>query len=217
MTDLQIRFAFPPAGSPVTESCPDIESLTRVITGGAAEPEFERFLEHTALCAACTVSWRLIRALGQQEARTEPAPELAAPASSWWKARAPLATAAALIIGVAMAALYWAPSGLDTHSIYRGPHGLSIRSFVPEGAVVPRGDCVLRWSAGPPGTRYNVLVTDGSLRTLAQARSLDKEEFSVPERVLAGLDRGARILWQVDATLPDGYVASSATFTLTVE
>jgi hypothetical protein len=136
------------------------------------------------------------------------------PASAgWWTGWAKLAAglvAAALVVGV--------PLVLDSpETSYRDAAPGVIQSRIAEDSPLPRSACVLRWSAGPPGSRYSIHVTTPELETLARARGLETAEFPVPETALEALPQGARILWQVEAAYPDGTRVTSPTFVSRIE
>jgi hypothetical protein len=69
----------------------------------------------------------------------------------------------------------------------------------------------LRWQA-PEGARFDVRVTTEDLRVLDTASGLTIPEHTVPAEMLEGLDSGAKVFWQVEATLPDGSTIQSGTF-----
>jgi hypothetical protein len=76
---------------------------------------------------------------------------------------------------------------------------------------------VLRWTAGPPGTRYSVRVTRPDLRIVSQADALDREEHVVPAEALEGLPAGTVLYWRVEVHLPDGSHTTSDMFSARVE
>jgi hypothetical protein len=57
-----------------------------------------------------------------------------------------------------------------------------------------------------------VHVTDEDLNGVADGQDLDSEQFIVPEKALGALPTGARLLWRVEAFLPDGRRRASPTF-----
>jgi hypothetical protein len=94
---------------------------------------------------------------------------------------------------------------------YRAQPGESITSLVPEGTVLPRARCLLRWS-GPAGARYDLLVATSDMRPLVRVPRLEASEYLVAAGALAALPAGTRLLWQVEADLPDGSRLPSRTF-----
>ena len=55
-------------------------------------------------------------------------------------------------------------------------------------------------------------MTTEDLQVLATAADLTASEFEVEPAVLARLPSGARVLWQVDVSLPNGERLTSSTF-----
>jgi hypothetical protein len=88
---------------------------------------------------------------------------------------------------------------------------------VPEGRPLPRSQCVLRWSPGRPGSRYDVRVATEALEPVATGRGLGVAEYRVPDEALASLPGGTKLLWQVEALLPDGSRWTSPTFVVRIE
>ena len=191
------------------ESCPPAERIWQA-AGGALDPRLTReVVDHLAVCAACAEAWRLAadlqRELGAELAAPVTLP--AAPRRTW------AAAVAAVVVlsagGILATALLRRPPAAPP--AYRAPQTQSVRSLVPEERPLDRDDCRLRWS-GPEGSRYDLLVSGEDLRVLQRARGLVATEYRVPSSALAHLPPGTRILWQVEAILPDGERLASATF-----
>ncbi|MFP2933952.1 hypothetical protein ACLESO_54285, partial [Pyxidicoccus sp. 3LG] len=89
---------------------------------------------------------------------------------------------------------------------------VAVVSQVPESAPLPRERCILRWSGGPEGTRWSLQLSSEDLSLVHRADSLTRGEYQVPAEVLAKLPAGTKLLWQVEARLPDGQIRRSATF-----
>ena len=119
--------------------------------------------------------------------------------------------AAVTAIAVGGAALVRRGREVD-RPLFRDSERLAIRSLVPESIPLSRARCVLRWSGGPAGTRYNVEVATERLEIVDRARDLDRPEYLVPAKALAALPPGARLLWQVELRAPDGSRLTSPTF-----
>jgi hypothetical protein len=133
-----------------------------------------------------------------------------------WRRWVPLAAAAALVVVVGLM-LRQGPIRDDQPPQYRTGEEIAIQSLLPEEAPLPRSACLLRWSAGPEGSRYNVEVATADLEVIARARGLEREEFAVPANRLADLPPGAELLWRVEATLPDGRTITTPTFIARLE
>ena len=93
----------------------------------------------------------------------------------------------------------------------------AIRPLVPEDTALPRQDFRLRWSSGPDGARYDLVVTTVNLEVIADVRGLDQPEHRVDPARLAPLAAGTRLLWRVVAHMPDGSTQSSATVGVSVQ
>jgi hypothetical protein len=120
------------------------------------------------------------------------------PARFW--TRPWLAAAAVLLVGVAAALVVrFSPSSRDT---FRDSNHQVIESLVPADAALPRDAFRLRWTPGPQGSRYQVRVTTEDLRVLTTVSDLTGPELVVDRDLLAGVAAGARVLWQVDVSLP---------------
>ena len=87
---------------------------------------------------------------------------------------------------------------------------------MPHRPVLSRRD-LLRWTAGPEGTTYDLHVTDEDLEVLATARRIGEAEYLVDPEALAGLPPGEKVLWRVVAYLPDGGQVASRTFVTPVQ
>ncbi|MFP2960477.1 hypothetical protein ACLEPN_22305, partial [Myxococcus sp. 1LA] len=94
----------------------------------------------------------------------------------------------------------------------RGGDPSALVSQVPEAVPLKRDDCVLRWRGGPDGTRWSVRLSTEDLSWVHRVDSLEAREYRVPTEVLAPLKSGTKLLWQVEARLPDGQVLRGATF-----
>ena len=192
---LRDRFSAPPPGAASRADCPDAERIQAAARGEASFAEVETLLDHVARCAACTVAWRFARAAAPSLLRTD----------FRWLAIAAVVTVA---LGAGVVLRTWINPPVELRSTARD----AIRAAIPDGAELPRGAFVLRWTPGPPGTRYTVLVTDERLTPIARAANLEPPELRVPETALAALPAGARVLWQVRAVLPDGTPVATPTF-----
>lgn len=219
---LSLRRAFAAlADSPLTRasprqgegSCPEPDRLWRAVAAELPAEERRALVDHTAACPACAEAWRLARDL----APTAHAGGLGPPAhahplaSSWWGSWASLA-AAALAVATTLAILPpRAPSA------FRDARQGAVRSLVADGAELRREQCVLRWTPGPAGTRYNLQVATGRLVAVHRALGLETPVHQVPAAALAGLPPGSTLLWQVESVAADGSRTASPTFVSRLE
>jgi len=229
ITWLREAFASLSTSARTTEGCPDPDRIWAAALGEPRPGETKRLAEHTLHCPSCAESWRLALELGGSAMRSPAATESTAfgpPAREralarseaatgpWWFRRRSgwiLAAAAALVLAAVGIRVLQRPEATDTE-YYRSPEEAGIRSLVPEDRLLPREACVLKWSAGPEGARYNVRVASEDLREITSARSLAAAEYAIPASLLQDLPPRSRLLWQVELLLPDGERRISVTF-----
>jgi len=208
--DERLRAAFQARRTAATtpEGCPAAADLWSAVRGELPLERRRTLVDHTSACGACAEAWRLAMDLSR---------ELPSASRPWHKSFAPLAAAAALVLALAGGVwLFWAPRPVEAPG-FRGGEAPVIRSLLREDAALPRSDFRLRWSPGPDGSRYDVRVTTESLQVLAGGQRLAEPSFLVPESALAPLPKDSRILWRVEAVLPGGERAASATFVTRLE
>lgn len=225
----RLRAAFR-AGEPGAESSEpvDADRVWRAVSGESTPEERREVVARVAADPAWASAWRLAHELNRSasdataRAEREPARDSRARRDPE-RPRAPrhrfhftwsrpmwgaLATAALalVVVGVSLR------QQTDGPPVMRGADTAAIVSGVPEGAPLPREHCVLRWSGGPEGTRYSLQLSSEDLSVVHRQDSLTRNEYTVPAEVLAGLPPGTKLLWQVEARLPDGQVRRGATF-----
>jgi hypothetical protein len=209
------------------ETCPDPAELWAAARGEAAPDRLRWIVGHTARCASCAEDWRLARHV--ERGREERISSIAAAprqSGSPFPARfTRLAAAAALVLAAGVGAL-WVAQGrlgdLGGQQVAERGEAASIEALTPEDEPLPRTDPVLRWR-GPesaPGVeeaRYDLTVTTERARILHRAERLRETEYRLPAEAIGGLRSGTVLLWQVEATLPDGSRVSSATYRVQLE
>lgn len=227
MRDLdEMRRAFAAAAGPppAPERCPAPERIWAAAHGELPPAEAREVVDHTAGCPACAEDWRLAVSLGGEDAaragdaapaeEARPvrpsAPVLAFPRRrSLYASLAGLAAAACLLVAVVVQQRMHAPGS----GIYREGTETELRSLLPAEASLPRERFLLRWSDLGPDATYDLQVSTQALQPVATRRDLTEPMYLVPADRLARLPRGTRLLWQVEATLPDGQSLTSETFT----
>ena len=218
-----LRRAFAAVSQPATapETCPTPEKIWEAVRGELSPGEVEAIVEHTAVCASCAEDWRLARVLQTAEpaVSTAPAPAGVVRYGPWQRVRTyVLAAAAALAVAVVGIQVYQAQQPDQGAAGYREGQQDAIQSRIADGAFLPRERFLLRWSApAAAGASYDVEVSTEDLRVVASAEDLRTPELQVPASALAGLPTGSRLLWKVEADLPDGRHLSSPTFVTTVQ
>lgn len=179
--------------------CPPADRLWAVASGEAPVEERHEIIAHMADCASCTSAFRLARGLSEEK---KGASVVRGPWARW----APIvgAIAAVLVLAVLI------PS-LRKPEPYRGGQDQEIRSLVEQTAL-PRDRAELRWSPGPPGTRYEVRVLTRGGAEIAVESDLEEPRYEIPASALAGAPAGTVLYWQVKALYPDGKSSASKTF-----
>jgi hypothetical protein len=194
--------------------CPKAEELWKSAGGELTKKENEEIVLHIGECGYCATAWRLAREMAEEKVPVGDSHPARAPTVRGW---APwLAAAAVLVVAVALGLQLTGPL-LERQPVYRTQEGALLAPITPDGGSLPRDGFVLRWTAGPQGTSYDVRLTTEDLDLLAQGRMLEANEFRVPEETLAELPTGARLFWQVTAHVPDGRRIDSDSFLVIVE
>jgi hypothetical protein len=190
----------------------DRELIWRAVSGGLPASERRDLVDRAATDPAFAEAWRIAEELwrasqGDVAADLEHRRHLWVP--SW------VGVAAVLVLCVSAGVGFWLTR--PERDVFREQGGYVATSLVPGDAAMPRDAFRLRWTPGPPGTRYQVRVTTENLGVLATATDLTMPEFVVERERLATVSAGSRVLWQVDAALPGGDTVSSQTFVTRVQ
>ncbi|MDX1501350.1 MAG: hypothetical protein R3325_03230 [Thermoanaerobaculia bacterium] len=193
---------------PSGEACAGRDEIWRAVAGELAAPQRRKIVDHLAACAVCAEEWRLAVELGASDASaTRDSTATKSPRHSWQLAAAALAV---LLAG----ALAWRMNGpaVEEPAVYRDLSGSGIRSLVPQEVPLAPHGLVLRWEGGFEADSYTLRLSDDRLETLALLEGLEEPEARIDPAPLARLAPGARLLWQVEAKLPDGRRLVSPTF-----
>lgn len=83
--------------------------------------------------------------------------------------------------------------------------------------TLPRSSPVLRWSAVDDAKHYKLSVTTQALEPVFERAGLTKTELEIPADSLAPIPVGAKLLWRVEASMPDGTKRRSTTFTVELQ
>ncbi len=150
-----------------------------------------------------------------------PAPARREPAARPPRARRRLAlalSAAAIVLSVFVPlALRTGRTGAPAAPVFRSEPAATIRSLVPEDVPQPRGSLVLRWTPVEGALGYAVTISTLDLARVDAVRGLTTAEYAPPAKALAALPPHTRLLWIVEAQLPDGLKLATPAFAVVVE
>ena len=194
--------------------CPSSEVLARGAAGDLTHAERKAFARHLAACEDCAALVRLHPDVKTWADRASARPGFAGPRTGL---RTPwlLAAAAVLFLGASLAVVTRLRPAESPS--YRAGSGPDLRSLLEPERPLPRASFRLRWTPGPAGSRYTVLVARENLAPIARARGLASPEFLVEERLLANLPSGSRVVWRVWAEVPGAPALASPSFVTAVE
>ncbi len=198
----------------VSEGNVDTLKVWKAVAGELGVNERLEVIDKVALEPGYAEAWRLATELF--EAQSKEAGAIATPTSeaglparrAHTRSRSPYILAAAAVLLVGFLGVIVSRSLAPREPIYRGA---VIVPLTGAEESLPRNDFRLRWQA-PEGSRFDVRVTTEDLRILDTASGLTSPEYTVPAERLEGLPQGAKVFWQVEATLADGNVVQSGTF-----
>jgi hypothetical protein len=216
-SDERLADAFCALDDTRTELPEDLRDRIWLAVCGALPPEERRdVVERTATDPGCAEAWRVATEMWRaSQASAVAGGTVAAPRlTTGWPPRW-LAAAAVLILVTAggMFSLF----NLRPGDEFRASPGVVVASLVPADMPLPRNAFRLRWTPGPEGSRYQLRVTTEDLQVLVTVADLTTSEFVIEPVALSGLPGGASVLWQVDASLPNGARLTSSTFITRVE
>jgi len=215
-TDERLRAALDRVAEVAGEGadCPPAEQLVSSGRGELARARDREVVLHIARCTACATGWKIAREVAAGEGTLAvQAPGRPIVSRGWFRMAA---AAAVLLVAVGLGVVFLGPER-GHEPVYRTQEGQWLESTVDGERPIARGEFVLRWTAGPEGTFYDIRVMGEALEPIARKDGLDRPEYRVPEEALAGLPSGSRVLWQVTARQPDGQRVESETFFTVVD
>jgi hypothetical protein len=188
-------------------SCAASELIWGAVQGELDAEEAALLLNHAAACGRCQDAWRAAR-------------ELAAPASDSTGSRTEIRAAfprylfplAAIFVVTVLAIGYRQLTLRSELPANRAAPLASIEPLLAEGERLDRTDARLRWSAGPPGTRYRLVIANERGGWSKTIPDLKDSSYRIAAADLARLEPEEVLLWRVTATHPDGTEISSITF-----
>jgi hypothetical protein len=210
-TESRLRSAFARrAGRAASgDDCPDTATLWHAVRCELPRSRIREIGLHATVCPACAEAWCLAREIASQAPRDVlPFDRAIARGRRSWVGGMLAAAAAVILLALLLPQRLVRDSGGPAP--LRGAEEV-IHALNDPAAPLARDACALRW-AGPADARWDIRVATEDLSVIAQAHDLEAPSFVVPQQALSELPRGARILWQVHATLPDGRRVASRTF-----
>lgn len=197
--------------------CPSDEELWASASGELSQAANETVILHLAQCSECSSIWRLGREILPEDhlsGASVVSIEDRRRSSLWRRVLLP-AAAAAVLIGVGLSTGLFLKNDPTSTPVFRNQGNDYKILPSPEAKSLPRSACNLRWSSGPDGTRYDLIVTDGELEILSTVKGLNEPEYTVPQGQIPASTE--ELLWRVTAHLPDGGSVSSETFTTVID
>jgi hypothetical protein len=214
--DERLKTAFHALGAGNGRECSsdDLDRVWRAMDGTLGADERRELIDRLASDPDLAEAWRVARELhaaseAHAPARTAPRRAVTGWRSGW------LAAAAVLLAAIGSVVVFQRIQPAD--DTFRAGDSYSVESLIDAAAALPRDQFRLRWTPGPPDTRYQVRVTTEDLQVLTVAADLPAAEVVVARDSLSPVASGGRVLWQVTARLSGGRTITSATFVTRVQ
>lgn len=220
LTDESLREAFQSLADDGGDTV-DSEAIWRAASGEATPAERHAVIETMARNPAAAESWRIARALLDELGEGDPVAKdpgtpheqsriLDPPRNRWRKTMLAAAASVVLVLGLG----WWSSEDVWQSSapIYREAPVSELTAEIADGVAMPRQAFVLRWSSAGEGAHYRLRVLTPELRPVVDIDDLEATEVHLEPESLADIPDGTRLLWQVEARLPDGRTVASATF-----
>jgi hypothetical protein len=193
--------------------CPETGLLFDAASGDLEPERRLQIVDHVARCAECAMAMRLAMELEARPAGEGAQQAISARARPGWMPS--FALAASLMVTVGLTMFFFLPTHTPQPQYRQSADPLAASSLV--GDRLARDRCLLRWSAGAPGSTYTLRVSTRELSPLLYKHDLAAAEFLVPSGLLAEVASGQQILWQVETRLPDSRRVMSETFVVTLD
>jgi hypothetical protein len=213
---LRAAFAADVHGAGADGPCPEPGEIWDACHGQAGPEDSRRIVAHMAGCPSCSAEWRM--AMQDTPRNADQAPRVwsdTRPAARGFRRGRwiGIAAAAVIIIGFTGPLLYRTfQDQRGAPAVFRSSDSIRIRSLVAESETLQRDACVLTWSATDEGSTYDLEIAHPTLEIILIERTLDGTEYRVPPEALAEVPAGGRIVWRVEARLPDGRTIASPAF-----
>jgi hypothetical protein len=205
------------------ETCPTPEQLWQLASGELEALDARPIVDHLSRCPACAEDARLTRELvresrdvegrGDDEIREDGGAQGDDGARPSGLLRGPwlglLAALLALSVGLGVIVELRGPD--PGGSALRQGGSERVQSLLDDGAELPRNAARLVW-VGPPGARFDGVLTTEDLELVAEVRGLEVPEWILEPEQLEDLEAGTVLFWQVEAVLEDGSRVPSRSF-----
>lgn len=203
-----------PSGESGAGACPDAAVIWAVVRGETTRSVARTVILHAVDCTNCADALRLAREIVREiDPAAAQATSAGAPARprvmSWGFAAA--AAAAVLILALPLLLLRREEGGAPA-PVFREAEESAVRALVPEEVPLERDRFVIRWSGGPPDSRYSARLALADLTVVASVDGLDTNEWEVAPERLAALPAGTVLYWQVVVHPPEGADMTSPLF-----
>jgi len=195
--------------SSLDEPCPTPEDLWALTRGELDRASARPIILHSSRCARCGAALRIGLEMAQQLDEAVAAPKVL----PFRRFSLGVGLAAAIAATVLIVPYLRSP---ETGIHERGGASDGFRSLVPS-TPRSRAGLVLEWSPYPDAVRYQVTLASLDLHVLFQKVGVTGTRVEVPEAALATVPPGARLIWRVEAILPDGRAIESPAFDLVVK
>ncbi len=197
------------SGSAPGRAVPDSRGALGADAGELARASARPIILHSSRCDRCGAALRIGLEMAEQLGEPVAAPKV----FPLRRFSLGLGLAAAIAATVLIVPYLRAP---DSGIHERGGVPDGVRSLVPS-TPRSRAGLVLEWSPYPDAVRYQVTLASLDLHVLFQKVGVTGTRVEVPETALATVPSGARLVWNVEATLADGRAIKSPAFDLVVK
>jgi hypothetical protein len=196
--------------------CPPLERILDSADGKLSAEDDSEVIRHIGECGGCSTAWWLARETSENPSLKH-GPDASHTLTRVLRSWPSMAAAALVIIAIGLVGYQFLQDRQPAGPVYRVQAEDWLGSELEAGRPLPRTDCILRWTAGPDGTVYDVIVTNEDLEILARVLRHPEPSYRILPGALDRLQPGTKLLWRVTAYLPDGSETVSPTFTSIVE
>lgn len=222
--DDDLRRAFADDRPPGRDLCPAPEELAELAAGTLGEVRRLALADHLATCGECAGELQALGGLEDWAAASAAAIAPRAAAAARTPRRTPrsrvavrVAAVAAVLVVAALVPYFVRHPSPPAAPVFRSEPAATIHSLVPEDVPQARGALVLRWTPVEGALGYAVTISTLDLARVDAVRGLTRPEYAPPAKAFAALPPHTRLLWVVEAQLPDGLKLATPAFAVIVE